>query len=434
VDTRPRFDRLAYREPRPSAPIIHALGWLNRAVILPRVLRLTTFDLPAADLARLRGAVRPGTAAFLAPNHPEFMTDWMIDKEISRRVSPLMAHWASYEVVNVSPAAQWLWLRNNLIANAPGGGGREYSVRWARAGHGVLLHPEGAPSWHGDHVGPLVPGAVQMAWETRRALDAAGPAAGATPVFVVPLVWKLHFTGDVSQAIAREIAHVLRAIGAERSRGGAPLEMQFADLQRAVLARSLAEHGGARSSTAAENVPSDDTFFDAQAAHAARLLDALESRHGQADGDLRRRLHGLRRAILASAASDAAAARRDRRTLLEIERLGHFTRERYGGPTLTQEQIAEGVKATRLALLAKGVREAIHGFLPVAVARRAVRVRVPEPIEIRDAPAPGEDGGPRLDAAVAELHARLQGALDALNRELAPRIDPYRRRNPFAGG
>ena len=157
-----RFDRLAYCEPRPSPPVIHLLGALNRHLLLPHVLRLRSFDLPAPDLARLRAAVRPGTAAFLAPNHPEFMTDWMIDKEISRRVSPLMAHWASYEVVNAHPLAQRLWLRNNLIANAPGGGGRAYSLRWARAGHGVLLHPEGAPSWHGDGVGPLVPGVVSM--------------------------------------------------------------------------------------------------------------------------------------------------------------------------------------------------------------------------------------------------------------------------------
>jgi hypothetical protein len=91
------------------------------------------------------------------------MTDWMLDKEVSRRVAPLMAHWASYEIVNPNPWAQAFWLRNNLIANAPGGGGKEYSIRWARAGHGVLLHPEGTPSWHGDAVGTLVPGIVEMA-------------------------------------------------------------------------------------------------------------------------------------------------------------------------------------------------------------------------------------------------------------------------------
>src|SRR5262245_7649824 len=202
----PPFDRLAWREPRPSPAIIHLLGVLNRHVLLPHVLRIAAIDLPEADRARLAASVRPGTAAFVTPNHPEFMTDWMIDKELSRRVSPLMAHWASYEVVNIHPVAQWVWLRNNLISNAPGGSGRDYSLAWARRGHGVLLHPEGAPSWRGDRVGPLVPGAVEMAWEACR-------ADSAMPVFVVPVVWKLHFTGDVGGALGREIAHVEQLLG-----------------------------------------------------------------------------------------------------------------------------------------------------------------------------------------------------------------------------
>jgi hypothetical protein len=104
---RPPFDRLAYREPRPSPFLIHALGIANRFVVLPGIVRLHAIDFPRAEAARLRASVttRP---TFLAPNHPEFMTDWLIDKEISRRVAPLMAHWASYEVVNIHPVAQWV--------------------------------------------------------------------------------------------------------------------------------------------------------------------------------------------------------------------------------------------------------------------------------------------------------------------------------------
>jgi hypothetical protein len=412
----PRFDRLAYRDPRPAPPVIHLLGAFNRHLLLPGVLRLRSFDLPAPDLARLRAAVRPGTAAFLAPNHPEFMTDWMIDKEISRRVSPLMAHWASYEVVNAHPLAQWLWLRNNLIANAPGGGGRVYSLAWARAGHGVLLHPEGAPSWHGDRVGPLVPGVAAMAWEASR---------GDAPVFIVPVVWKLHFTGNVSRSLEQEIAHVERGLELGRA-GRGPLELRFAALHEAVLARSVARHGAGE--------PGAGSFFERQSAHAERLLERLEARHGRGDGERPRRLHALRRAIHASAPGDREAARRDRRTLSEIERLDHFTREHYGGPTLTQEQIAESVKQIRLAVLRRGMAEALHGVVPVAVASRTVRVRVPEPIDVR---AAGAAAGAADEASVpavlmAELHQRLQGALDRLNQEIAPGVDPFRRPNPFA--
>src|SRR6185295_19348261 len=104
-----RFDPLAYRDPAPNPALIRALGPVNRHLMLRRMLRLTTFSIPAPDLARLRDAVNRGTAAFLGPNHPEFMTDWLIDKEVSHRVSPLMAHWASHEIVNGSPLAQRFW-------------------------------------------------------------------------------------------------------------------------------------------------------------------------------------------------------------------------------------------------------------------------------------------------------------------------------------
>src|SRR5262245_23132371 len=112
-----RFDPRAYRDPRPVPWMIAAVGVLNRHLMLRRVLKLAAIEFPDADRARLREAVRRGTAAFLGPVHPEFTTDWLLDKEVSRLASPLMAHWASYEIVNASPAAQWFWLRNNLIAN-----------------------------------------------------------------------------------------------------------------------------------------------------------------------------------------------------------------------------------------------------------------------------------------------------------------------------
>jgi len=419
-----RFDPLAYVDPQPSPAIIHALGFVNRWFILPIALRIPHVDLPAEDLARLRAVVRPGAAAFVAPNHPEFMTDWMLDKEVSRRVSPLMAHWASYEIVNIAKIPQWLWLRNNLIANAPGGGGRAYSVRWARTGRGVLLHPEGTPTWRGERIGPLVPGVVQMAWETRH-------TQAGLPVYVVPLVWKLHFLGDVSAALAREIDYMERRLGVPHQ-APAPLEQRFAGLQKEVLAVSLARHGAPEAKRAGEIA--DHEFFALQAAHAARLLGELESRHGRSAGDEARRFHGLRRAIHAQAATDAGAACRDRRTLMEIERLHRFTRTDYGGPTLTQEQIGETLKQTRLALFTRGLRDGLHGVLPVAVAPRIARIRVPEPIAVHTAFARGGEEAAEQDALLALLAGRLQGALDGLRTEIAPDVDPFRRPNPFAGG
>ena len=95
-----------------------------------------------------------------------------------------------------------------------------------------------------------------------------------------------------------------------------------------------------------------------------------------------------------------------------------MTRDLYGGATLTQEQVAECLKQARLAFMTKGFRNGLHGVLPVAVAGRVAHIRAPEPIAVT----------PEGDL-LGVLHERLQGALDVLNRELAPKIDPYRVEN-----
>ncbi len=413
-----RFDPLEYRDPMPSPTLIRALGPVNRLLILPHLLRVRAVDFPSADVQRMRQFVRPGAVAFVGPNHPEFMTDWMLDKEVSRRVSPLMAHWASYEIVNMDPFAQQLWLRNNLIANAPGGRGREYSVRWATLGHGVLLHPEGTPTWHGDHVGPLVPGIIELAWETCRQLAEAGRDL---PVHLVPVVWKLHFSGDVGPALACEMELIERRLDLPAGRG-LEVERRFARLQRAILERSCEHFGGT-------GAIDDMGFFEAQAEHGRGLLARLESRHGGTTGEFARRVHTLRRAILAAGAAGDPEARADRRVLLEVERLARFSRERYGSATLTQEQIAESLKQVRLAFLTRGVRDALHGVVPVAVAPRIARIRAPAPIAVHEAFARGGDDAAAQTGMLAEFRARLQGGLDRLRAELAPEIDPFRRAN-----
>ena len=121
--------------PRPNFALIGAMTAVNRIFMLKGVVGLR--DLPPSNcIAGLRGIanirtidfpelingawrrpVRPDKVTFLTPNHPEFFTDWMIDKEISARICPKAAFWATNSVVNgLGTLAQKFWLANTITA------------------------------------------------------------------------------------------------------------------------------------------------------------------------------------------------------------------------------------------------------------------------------------------------------------------------------
>ena len=415
-----RFSPLEYRDPSPAPWLIHALGVVNRVCVLGSLMKLRRFDLPAADLARLKAAVNPGTLAFLGPVHPEFLTDWMVDKELSRRVSPLMAHWASYEIVNASPAVRAFWLANNLIANVPGGGGKAYSVAWAARGHGVLLHPEGTATWQGERISPLLPGIVDMAWDAAAQLRAQGDAR---PIWLVPIAWRLAFVGDASRGLAHEISRIERGLRLPQSQGA--LTARFAALMCRLLVRQCE-----RLELAPPRFPATDEgrgYFAAQARVLAELCRLLAARYGTLDADLTRAQFQLRKAMRERAATDPDGVRRDRSRLMELQRLAGFDPALYDRPRLAQERVAEVLKRTRSSLLTHGFRNALHNTVPVAVAGRVVHVRVPEPIAVHAAVAtsrPESEAAVRV-ALLAEHRARLQAALDTLGHELAPAAERH---------
>ena len=191
-----------------GVPLLRDLPPLNRVPGFRGIANVRQIDFPDADCARLAAVCGAGKATFLTPNHPEFFTDWMIDKYVVSKVSPLAASWATNGVVNgLGPVAQKFWLANNLIAQIPGSNGaaRDHSVSWAAQGHGVLLHPEGMVGWHGDWVAPLMPGAAEMAAE---ALDRGRAADSAFQAWIAPIVWKFKFLRDVDAELGTECAYV----------------------------------------------------------------------------------------------------------------------------------------------------------------------------------------------------------------------------------
>ena len=392
-------------------PLVHGYFWI-RAI-----------DLPAADRARLGRAVNAGTAAFLGPNHPEFGTDWLIDKEVSTWVAPRMASWADSGIVAAAPG---FWGRNNLIANDGGDAARAYSVERATAGEGVLLHPEGTVRWTNDIVHPLFPGIAQMAMSAATRTD--------RPVFIVPLVWKYRYVRDVSHRMHREM-HLLEAgLGLP---GGAALSvpLRFGALQHNILERQMRRF--AHEATG----PSGD-FFDRQRAFQSSLVRSLEERYAtEPSPDQDKRIARLARAIRARRTESRqdtsaegivrrAAARHDLAMAEEAKRLGEFVRDVYGTPRLTQEQLFESLKRTRDRLLRAGWRNTVANMLPRPFGPRVVHIGVPEPIPVTAADA--ADGGAEA-RLLALARARMQEALDEINARIADDVDRLAHANPFVG-
>jgi hypothetical protein len=403
--------------------ILSGLPFLRRVPGLRNVPGLRGYlrirlDFPDADRARLERAVNPSTAAFIGPNHPEFGADWMIDKELSTLVAPKMASWAANEIVSTAPG---FWRANNLVSNAGGDDAMEYSIRWAIAGRAVLLHPEGMVRWTSDRIHPLFSGIAELATETARRLAERGSNR---PVYIVPIVWKLRYVGDVSAAMHRDMERIEDALGLPRGDAN-DVASRFWALQENILTLQAERFGYFTNAT------NELDFFDKQDGFRLWLVGDLESRYTVEPSDsIERRIRRIDRAIRAersrlreSAASDSdprmVQVRDDLARAEEALRLGGFMRDVYSTPTLSQEQIAESLKRIRSALLRSGTANVLHNYLPRPYGARVAHVRVPEPIRIDPERASGDQD--ERDAYVEELveQARraMQDALDAINAE-----------------
>ena len=437
---RARAQRREWTRPRPSTGLMWILGFVNRWMLLlgvPLLRRIPLLrdlpfvhgyfwirdiDLPSDDRRRFHRAVNAGTAAFLGPNHPEFGTDWLIDKEVSTFVAPRMASWADRGIVAAAPG---FWGRNNLIANDGGDAAKDYSVEWASAGEGVLLHPEGTVRWTNDVVHPLFPGIAQMAMRATACTD--------KPVFIVPIVWKYRYVRNVSARLHREM-HLLEAgLGlpqCERLR----VPLRFHALQFNILSRQMRRFGY-------EERTSSEDFFDRQLAFQLRLIETLEQRHPLervSDRDTRiTRLARVIRVKRSEVKGDTTAGCVERQAALtvdlemaeEAKRLGEFTREIYGTPSLTQEQLSESLKRTRDRLLRAGWRNTIANMLPRPLGPRVVHIGVPEPILV--APVCVAERKEYERSLLEFARAGMQEKLDEINARVASEVQRFAHPNPF---
>jgi hypothetical protein len=440
----------SFRKPIPSFTLMWVLGLVNRWFLLKGLpvlrripfvrdlpiirghFRIRSIDFPIADRARLRQAVNRETATFIGPNHPEFGLDWMMDKDISTFVSPRMASWASHDIVATAP---WFWLRNNLISHNGGEAAVEQSVLWARRGYGVLLHPEGSVHWTADKIHPLFHGIAEMACEAAR----RGGADGSDRVYIVPIVWKLQHVGDVSARLHADMNHIERHLGLELDRHPNVAE-HFGLLQERVLTKRMLAFGfdGGR-------VDGLD-FFSRQEVFRQWLMDDLGSRYAIEAHDsiertltrFKRAISGERRALRDDESSEGRACsamlKADLDRAEEASRLGGFSRDVYDTPRLSQEQIGESLKRHRATLVTGGLGNTVHNFLPVPFGARVAHVRVPEPILVDPARASGnvDERKPYVASLIELARARMQEALDSINREFAAEVERFSVPNPLS--
>ncbi|MFD1986870.1 hypothetical protein ACFSOZ_31025 [Mesorhizobium newzealandense] len=408
--------------PRPNPALIKIMTFVNRIVmlhgipglrdILPfnrvaglrGVANVRHIDFPDADLERLRARCGAGKATFITPNHPEFFTDWMLDKEIVSQVSPLAASWATNGVVNgLGRLMQKFWLANNLIAQIPGNSeaAKEHSVAWALKGHGVLLHPEGGVGWHANIVAPLLPGAVEMGLE---ALKRGRTAGSDFQVWIAPVVWKLAFTRNVEAALAKECTYVEKSLKIER-RAADTLPQRIHHIYSTLLARDEAAWG----------MPSDEreTYAERQQILVAKLGRRLgEDISVDAVVTDTTELLRLARRWQRENTGDAERQKKVRALADMIQRLQRVGPWASANPRITQEEIAEHLKRIRNDYCRSGLRDTMNRFIPQPAGPRCAHIRVPDPLGLH------EHAG-SVDDAVAELHRRMQDTVTGTVAELA---------------
>lgn len=411
-----------FEAPKPSPVLIHLMTRVNRVVMLHGVPGLRDvlpfnrlaglrgvadvrhIDFPERDRARLTAACGSGKATFITPNHPEFFTDWMIDKEIISQVSPLAACWATHGVVNgLGRVMQRFWLANNLIAQIPGNSqaAKQHSIDWAVKGHGVLLHPEGGVGWHGNLVAPLLPGAVEMGLEALQRGRAADPAFQA---WVVPVVWKLAFTRDVEHALARECAYVETGLGISREPGSA-LPARILHVYETLLGRDEESFGLA--------IDRARPFAERQrhlVSHLCRRLRDLVP-GGAEHTDSAELLRLSRRWLRDNPAADPdmrKAVKATSETIQRLLRLGQFA---FARARITQEEIAEHLKRLRNDYCKGSLRDTLNRFVPQPAGPRRAHIRVPEPLALHGF-------GGSVDEALDAVRRRMQRAIDDILTEL----------------
>lgn len=379
---------------------ISLLKWIplvNKMPIIRGFCDITKIEFNPNDESKLKSYIQPNTVAFIGPNHPEFYTDWMLDKEISARVAPKMASWATHEVVNgMGKTMQNFWLKNNLIAQIPGSGNKEakdYSIEHALNGHAVLLHPEGHVGWHSDVIAPLFSGIFEMAYQ------AYIQSNGEKPVYIVPVVWKLSFNKNVLKELHKEISFIEKNLHFQNS--------SELDITQRLYGLFLTQFQQIASKY--DIFTQSNSIVEIQQQIKNQLIQKIANELNYSLSsdfilDLKK-LNQLNRDI----------KNKDiKKQLSDLTNVSDF-KFHYYSEKISQENIAELLKKFRIRFCTKGFLNNFHKFIPVPVSDRTAFIEVPDAICLND--VIGYKNMSK-DEVLTELQNRMQNQLNIINSKL----------------
>jgi hypothetical protein len=384
-------------------PLLRRVPLLRQIPPFGGYFKVNKIKIRRDDESTLRSVTSPLHAFFFGPNHPEFTTDWLIDKYISVRFAPRMSSWAASSIIR-GPLSGF-WSANNLIGNDGGEAAKEYSVQCAMNGDGTLLHPEGTVRWRSDKIFDLLPGIVDMAIDAAQKCKEKGLEK---KVFIVPLVWKIVYDEDVRSRLGAAISQLENTLELPGT-GSLPLGKRYVTFHQNLLLKQMKKFSS-QPEGSPPGIDDAQRFFDS-------LFEELSLKY-EVTGpkeEVHRILHRLYRK------AKEAKNRRDADAVIELQRLAAYSRDTFEKKFFYQEEIGEGLQFIRQIFLTGGY-DSVRSMLPKPFGWRTVHLRVPPPLEVSQRLSATSDRSILRSNLLDELKASMDRALYELNEESKERL------------
>ena len=402
-------------------PIIRDIPVLNKIPGIRGLAKVRHIDFPRNDQQQLKSLTGKNRAAFFLPNHPEFFTDWMIDKYVLSKIAPKAACWATGRIVNgMGSLMQRFWLNNNLIAQVPGETlkGKQYSVKAALAGEGVLLHPEGQVRWFGNSISPLYCGAGEMA------IDAYHKAITDNVGFeswLAPIIWKLRFNHDVKLKLLDECDYIEKCLGLPASLSHCPARRTYEIYHQLALRdyRLIVDNNDSVADL--HLIELRDMIINAVSKQLCEKFSPEKTNQSTIVHSVKKWLQEVNRDHGAYAITKQFCTVHKRWKILCDSAFIHST--------ISQEEIAEHLKRIRANFCHGSFRDRVNQIIPQAVGNRTAHIRAVKPVAVHEMMA----NDVNIDSAqiMSKVQQSMQIKLNDLNVELERKSPSLKVHNPF---